>query len=65
MRILRTARVQRTARIFGEVCHIDGVGAMLRNALLKQRASDDYSYTDWLYGYQGSAIREEEASRVD
>jgi 2-polyprenyl-6-methoxyphenol hydroxylase-like FAD-dependent oxidoreductase len=65
VRIPRTARVQQTARFFGEICHIDGVGAILRNALLSQRASDDYGYTDWLYGYQYSANRAEEVSRVN
>ena len=51
-RIPRTARVQRTARLFGDIIHSDGVGAMLRNVLLSQRAADDYTYTDWFYGYQ-------------
>lgn len=51
-RIPRTARVQRTARLFGEICHIDGVGAMMRNALLAQRAYDDYTYVNWLYDCQ-------------
>ena len=27
----------------------DGVGAMMRNVLLAQRAVDDYAYTDWFY----------------
>ncbi len=51
-RIPRTARVQRTARLFGDIIHSDGIGAMLRNVLLSQRAPDDYAYTDWFYGYQ-------------
>jgi 2-polyprenyl-6-methoxyphenol hydroxylase-like FAD-dependent oxidoreductase len=51
-RIPRTARVQRTARLFGDIIHSDGIGAMLRNVLLAQRAPDDYTYTDWFYGYQ-------------
>jgi salicylate hydroxylase len=51
-RIPRTARVQRSARLFGDIIHSDGVGAMLRNVLLSGRAPDDYTYTDWFYGYQ-------------
>ncbi|MEO8972559.1 MAG: FAD-dependent monooxygenase [Ktedonobacteraceae bacterium] len=51
-RIPRTSRVQRTARLFGDIIHSDGVAAMLRNELLSQRAPDDYTYTDWFYGYQ-------------
>ncbi len=52
IRIPRTARVQRSARLFGDIIHSDGVTALLRNALLSQRASDDYTYTDWFYGYR-------------
>ncbi|MEO6890407.1 MAG: FAD-dependent monooxygenase [Ktedonobacteraceae bacterium] len=51
-RIPRTARVQRSARLFGDIIHSDGLTAMLRNALLSGRAPDDYTYTDWFYGYQ-------------
>jgi salicylate hydroxylase len=51
IRIPRTARVQRTARLFGDIIHCDGVGALMRNVLLSQRAADDYTYTDWFYGY--------------
>ena len=52
VRIPRTARVQRTARLFGDIIHSDGVTALLRNALLSGRAPDDFTYTDWFYGYQ-------------
>ena len=45
----RTARVQLSARFFGEVCHVGGFGAVLRNALLRQRSATDYSLTDWIY----------------
>jgi salicylate hydroxylase len=40
-RIPRTARVQRAARLFGEICHADGVAFPLRNALFGQKAPDD------------------------
>jgi salicylate hydroxylase len=50
-RYLRTARVQLTARFFGEVLHVDGVGTTLRNALLARRAHDDHFEIDWLYRY--------------
>ncbi len=52
MRIPRTARVQRSARLFGEIIHSDGVTALLRNALLAGRAPDDFTYTNWFYGWQ-------------
>jgi 3-hydroxybenzoate 6-monooxygenase len=51
-RIPRTGRVQRSARLFGDIIHSDGMTALLRNALLAQRAADDFTYTDWFYGYQ-------------
>jgi 2-polyprenyl-6-methoxyphenol hydroxylase-like FAD-dependent oxidoreductase len=51
-RIPRTARVQRSARLFGDIIHSDGVTALLRNVLLSGRAPHDYTYTDWFYGYQ-------------
>lgn len=52
-RIPRTARVQEIARFFGDVKHVHGVGAALRNALLAKRAADDFEYFEWLYGYAG------------
>ncbi|HZD66500.1 MAG TPA: FAD-dependent monooxygenase, partial [Acidimicrobiales bacterium] len=48
----RAARVQRTARTWGEICHTDGIGATLRNALLARRGDGDYEDVDWLYGHR-------------
>jgi salicylate hydroxylase len=48
-RIPRTARVQSTARTFGDICHIHGVGIGLRNALFATKAPQDYEPLDWLY----------------
>jgi len=48
----RTARVQRTARFFGELKHLDGAARSVRNALLEKRSPDDFEYFDFLYGYQ-------------
>jgi salicylate hydroxylase len=44
----RTARVQRTARTWGDIWHVDGVGRLLRNELMTS-LSDVYGHTDWLY----------------
>ena len=44
------ARVQRTARTWGDIRHVSGLGALLRDELFRRRPADDYSYTDWLYG---------------
>lgn len=49
LRASRTARVQRTARTWGESWHIDGIGRVLRNMLFSGRDPADYRYTDWLY----------------
>lgn len=48
-RIPRTARVQRLARRFGDVCHLGGVGRELRNYVFSQRTAQDYRPFDWLY----------------
>jgi 3-hydroxybenzoate 6-monooxygenase len=46
----RTARVQRTARQWGDLWHCDGLFRATRNALLTDRDPADYRYIDWLYG---------------
>jgi 2-polyprenyl-6-methoxyphenol hydroxylase-like FAD-dependent oxidoreductase len=51
-RIPRTASVQRGARTWGEIKHtVDPVTTLLRDTLLAQRRSDDYSAVDWLYSH--------------
>ena len=37
------ARVQRTARTWGDIWHVSGVGALLRDELFRRRLADDYS----------------------
>lgn len=46
----RSARVQSTARFWGDIWHVDGVARQLRNALFRDRDLRDYQYIDWLYG---------------
>jgi 3-hydroxybenzoate 6-monooxygenase len=50
VRTTRTARVQRSARTWGEFWHCDGLFRLTRNALLRDRDPLDYRYVDWLYG---------------
>ncbi len=50
-RLPRTAHVQQSARLFGDIIHSDGLTALLRNELLSQRSYDNYTYTDWFYSY--------------
>lgn len=45
-----TARVQATARLWGDIWHVDGVGRLMRNELFRAREPDDLSRADWLYG---------------
>jgi salicylate hydroxylase len=50
LRTVRTARIQRTARSWGELWHCDGLFRAVRNALLTDRDPADYRHIDWLYG---------------
>ncbi|MEU6370376.1 FAD-dependent oxidoreductase [Streptomyces sp. NPDC046931] len=43
-------RVVTTSRKWGELWHLDGVGRVQRNVLLRARDTCDYSFVDWLYG---------------
>lgn len=43
-------RVVLTARVWGELWHLDGIRRAQRNVLLRERAVGDYSFTDWVYG---------------
>lgn len=46
-----TARVQRTARTWGEIWHVDGLARLLRNELLTVLDPAGHGrYVDWLYG---------------
>ncbi|MDQ0756649.1 FAD-dependent oxidoreductase [Arthrobacter sp. B3I4] len=61
----RTARVQRTARVWGESWHVSGLARTLRNLLFKSRKDNDFQYNDWLYGQDGDgvpAVREAQPS---
>jgi 3-hydroxybenzoate 6-monooxygenase len=49
-RFPHTARVQRTARSFGELWHRPPGQLAERNHILSQRRHDDYRELDWLYG---------------
>jgi len=49
-RTMRTARVQRTARLWGESWHLTGVGRTVRNIAFSSSSASDFRYTDWLYG---------------
>ena len=53
-RTARTAHVQAASRLWGDIWHTDGVGRLLRNTLFRQRAPHDYTYVDWLYGFNGA-----------
>ncbi len=48
-RYLRAARVQITARIFGDIIHCRGGARDLRNHLMAQRTPETFWEVDWLY----------------
>ena len=53
----RTARVQTLARAWGDYWHLHpGEDLGRRNTFLRDRAPDDYTETDWFYGYRGPAV---------
>ena len=57
-RYLRTARVQLTARLFGEVLHASGVARELRNAYLSARTREQvYESLAWLYDMRESQVQ--------
>ncbi|WP_299536897.1 FAD-dependent monooxygenase [uncultured Streptomyces sp.] len=45
----RAARVQTNARRFGEICHLEGMGATLRNSLLRLRSPQDFDDISWVW----------------
>ncbi|MGW3654468.1 FAD-dependent monooxygenase [Streptomyces sp. NPDC005151] len=45
----RAARIQTNARRFGEICHLEGMGATLRNVLLSSRTPDDFDDISWAW----------------
>lgn len=49
LRSPRAALIQANARRFGEICHLQGMGAALRNTLLHARAHDDFTDIAWVW----------------
>ncbi len=52
VRVPRTTQVQRTARLWGDIWHTDGLAKLLRDELLLRRHPNDHTYIEWLYGWQ-------------
>jgi salicylate hydroxylase len=50
VRAPRTARVQRAARTWGQIWHVDGVAKLLRDELFVRRHERDHTHVEWLYG---------------
>ncbi|WP_338693915.1 FAD-dependent monooxygenase [Streptomyces sp. Q6] len=48
-RVERAARIQTNARRFGEICHLEGMGATLRNQLLSARSPEDFDDIAWVW----------------
>ncbi len=49
IRAPRAMRVQRAARTWGEIWHVDGVAKLLRDELLLDRDVADHKHVTWLY----------------
>lgn len=49
-RVPLATRVQSTARVWGEMWHVDGLAATLRDEAFRLRDTHDYRHVDWLYG---------------
>jgi 3-hydroxybenzoate 6-monooxygenase len=47
----RCNRIQTTARMWGELWHLDGTARIARNELFRNLDTANYRYTDWLWGY--------------
>ncbi|MEU9284541.1 FAD-dependent oxidoreductase [Streptomyces sp. NPDC048275] len=50
VRVEHCRRVQTTARAWGELWHLDAEPRRRRNAIMRERDTHDYSFTDWVYG---------------
>lgn len=48
-RIGQATRVQRAARTWGNIWHVDGLARLLRNEVLIQRRPEDHRHLRWLY----------------
>lgn len=52
-RIPRTAKVQESARTWGDIIHAeDPVSILLRNTLLESKEAKEFEMIDWIYGYK-------------
>ena len=49
-RLEQASRVQRTARTWGDIWHVDGLAMALRDEAFRLRATDDLRRVDWLWG---------------
>jgi 3-hydroxybenzoate 6-monooxygenase len=49
-RVAQASRVQRTARAWGDIWHVDGLAMILRDEVFQLRAVDDFRRIDWLWG---------------
>ncbi|MCX5402159.1 FAD-dependent monooxygenase [Streptomyces sp. NBC_00102] len=45
----RAALIQTGARRFGEICHLEGMGATLRNKLLSSRGPEEFDDISWVW----------------
>jgi salicylate hydroxylase len=51
----RCGRIQTTARMWGELWHLDGTARIARNELFRNLDTANYRYTDWLWNHNKTA----------
>ncbi|MFP5114011.1 FAD-dependent monooxygenase [Bacillaceae bacterium C204] len=52
-RIPRASKVQKSARLWGEIIHAENpVSILLRNTLFEKKEAKEFEMIDWLYGYK-------------
>jgi salicylate hydroxylase len=56
-RVEQAGRVQRAARTWGDIWHVDGLAMALRDEAFRLRPRNDYRHVDWLYA--GHRLTEE------
>jgi 3-hydroxybenzoate 6-monooxygenase len=58
VRAPRAMRVQRAARTWGEIWHVDGVAKLIRDELLLDRDVADHKHVTWLYSSEPQRAKE-------
>jgi 3-hydroxybenzoate 6-monooxygenase len=64
IRAPRAMRVQRAARTWGEIWHLDGTAKLVRDELLRDRDVADQKHVAWLYGEDTASDLSDQAAAL-